>query len=56
MAMTLGPLVAFAIALGLPLWLLFEELAHLTRSWRAAPDGEASTVDGTADPSPRQAL
>jgi hypothetical protein len=53
--MTLGTVMTFVVVLGLPLWLVVEELAHRTRSWRAAPGGEASPV-GPARPSPRRAL
>jgi hypothetical protein len=53
--MTLGAAVGFVIVLGLPLWLVIEELAHLTRSWRTAPDRETPTVEGSAAPSPRPA-
>lgn len=53
--MTTGAALAFVVVFGLPLWLVIEELVHRTRSWRAAPGGEAATVDGAARPSPRRA-
>jgi hypothetical protein len=55
MAMALGTALAFVFVFGLPLWLVIEELGHRTRSWRAAPGGEAATVDGAARQSPRRA-
>jgi hypothetical protein len=49
-AMTLGAVVAFVVIFGLPLWLVVEEVAHRTRSWRAAAEREAPS------PEPRRAL
>jgi hypothetical protein len=50
--MEIGRVLAFGIALGLPLWLLVEELAYRTRGWREAtrPRREP-VVDGAAAPS-----
>jgi hypothetical protein len=55
MAMTTRAALAFAVVFGLPLWLVIEELAHRTRSWRAAPGQAAASVNAAAGPAPRSA-
>jgi hypothetical protein len=54
--MTLGAVAAFVLIFGLPLWLVIEELAHRTRSWRAAPELQARTLERGGDAAPRRAL